>query len=470
MLGIEQERQTIINDKIGNNAQIRFKELVKSLENDISVIHIQESLIGDIDLTFLGIEFNKLRELNFQEGKITSITNCPKTLSVLKCPNNLLVELVNLPSDLLELDIAYNYFTTIDFSFTTRLEKFYGSSNRLLSMNNLPATLNEIYVNDNALTEIDLFGLDNLKKLHCSNNRLIVLKNVPKSLIDLKMENNPMLEIDRKVSGGSGDNTQNKIKYLDALTKYMQLKTRYESKKIGIKEKMLKASEFISKKGKKQETKKEIPKTKPNCVNCKRPVGTLFKKTDNNYTAICGDVNKPCNLDINLFAGKRQDFEFAFTATKQSMEHTKQLLVKQKMDTMFSFLNEKESAIQFKKRLEEYLEEQTQYQNYLDFHNKFHNNMNRDELIKRQTEKVYEIRGRMNELIEEYKKDTFNKSALNTAINIHKTELIPELLSLRRLKYDIVEINDDILNEQEYPINSFVDQISTPEVIRFIMT
>lgn len=464
MLGIEQERQTIINDKIGNNAQIRFKELVKSLENDISVIHIQESLIGDIDLTFLGIEFNKLREIHFQEGKITSITNCPKTLSILKCSNNLLVELVNLPSDLLELDIAYNYFTTIDFSFTTRLEKFYGSSNHLLSMNNLPATLKEIYVNDNALTEIDLFGLDNLKKLHCSNNRLIVLKNVPKSLIDLKMENNPMLEIDRKVSGG--DNTQNKIKYLDALTKYMQLKTRYESKKIGIKEKMLKASE-ISKKG-----KKEIPKTntKPHCVNCKRPVGTLFKKTVNNYTAICGDVHKPCNLDINLFAGARQDFEFAFTATKQSMEHTKQLLIKQKMDTMFSFLNEKESAIQFKKRLEEYLEEQKQYQDYLDFHNKFHNNMNRDELIKRQTEKVYEIKGRFNESIEEYKKNTLNKSALNTAINIHKTELIPELLSLRRLKYDIVEMNDDILNEQEYPINSFIDQISQPQVVKFIMT
>jgi hypothetical protein len=95
--------------------------------------------------------------------------------------------------------------------------------------------------------------------------------------------------------------------------------------------------------------------------------------------------------------------------------------------------------------------------------------MNRDELIKRQTEKVYEIKGRMKEALEEYKKDTFNKSAMNTAIHIHKTELIPEIMALRRLKYDLVEMNNDILNEKEYPISSFVDQISQPEVVKFIM-
>ena len=463
MLGIEKERHSIINDRIGNNAQIRFKELVRTMEKDVSVIHIQESLIGDIDMTFLVDNgFNQLRELNFQEkGKITSITNCPKTLTILKCPNNLLIELLNLPSSLLELDIASNYFTTIDFSSTPRLEKFNGSSNRLLSMNNLAASLKNIYVNDNALTEIDLFGLDNLKTLHCSNNRLVVLKNVPKSLIngELKMENNPMAEIDRKVSGGKIDSPNNKIIYLDALTKYMQLKSQYEKKN----------SEMKGKKGNKKG--KDIPKTNkhPPCINCKRPVGTLFKKTENNYTAICGDVRDPCHLDINLFTGIRQNFEFAFTATKQSVERTKQLLVKQKMDTLFSYLNEKDSATQFKVRLEEYLGESKQFQDYLDFHNKFHNNMNRVELIKRQIEKVYEIRKRMRDTLEEYKKDTLNKSSLNTAINIHKTELIPEILSLRRLKYDLVEMNDDILTEQEYPINSFIDQVSQPEVIKFIM-
>jgi exonuclease VII large subunit len=151
------------------------------------------------------------------------------------------------------------------------------------------------------------------------------------------------------------------------------------------------------------------------------------------------------------------------------MEHTKQLLVKQKMDTLFSYLNEKDSATQFKKRLEEYLDQQKQNQDYLDFYNKFHNNMSREELIKRQIEKIYEIKGRMKESLEEYNKDNLNKSAMNNAINIHKTELIPEMLSFRRLKYYIVEMNDDILNEKEYPISSFVDQISSPEVVKFIM-
>ena len=38
-------------------------------------------------------------------------------------------------------------------------------------------------------------------------------------------------------------------------------------------------------------------------------------------------------------------------------------------------------------------------------------------------EKVYEIKGHMNEALEEYKKDTLQKSAMNTAINIYKTEI-----------------------------------------------
>lgn len=467
MSDIEKERQSIINNETGNNnAQTRLNELVKSMDTDIQVIHIQESLNGDIDMTFLGLKFPHLREITFQEGKITSIIHFPKTLEIFKCPKNLLIELSNLPKSLLELDIAFNYFTTIDFSSTPNIEIFNATNNRLLSMNNLAASLKEIYVPDNKLTKIDLSGLDNLTKLNCSNNRLIVLENVPKSLSSgsgLVMENNPMLEIERTASSGGKTDTTKKIIYLDALYEYMQLKSQYENKK----------SEIKKKKGKKTEEnikhKRKSNTTRPLCINCKKPVGTIFRKTENNYIAICGDTRQPCNLDINLFTGIRQNFDFAFTATKQSMEHTKQLLVKQKMDTLFSYLNEKDSATQFKKRLEEYLGESKQYQDYLDFHNKFHNNMNRDELIKRQTEKVYEIKGRMKEALEEYKKDTFNKSAMNTAIHIHTTELIPEMLALRRLKYDLVEMNDDILNETEYPISSFVDQISQPEVIKFIM-
>ena len=461
MLGIEKERQTIINDPYVNTAQIQFKDSVQSMEKDIISIHIQNSLTGDIDLSLLD-EFNKLQELTFQEGKITSLINFPKTLQVLRCHNNILVELQHLPASLLELDISSNYLTTIDFGSTPFLEKFYGTDNRLLTINNLACTLKEIYIDDNQITEIDLTGLDDLKILHANNNKLISLKNVPK---DLKYEinNNPMAVIERSATGGNKLDTSNKIIYLDALNLYMKKKKQYEKKELETKKK-------IKNQGNNKKEKMKYSNKRPACINCRRFVGTIFKKTENNYIAICGDDRSPCDLDINLFTGIRQDFEFAMNATKQMIERTKQLLVKQKMDTLFSYLKEKDSATQFKKRLEEYLGESKQYLDYVDFYNKFHNNMNRTELIKRQTEKVYEIKGRIKDTLEEYKKDTFNKSILNIAVNIQKNELIPELSSLRRLKYDVVEMINDELNEKEYPISSFVDQISSPQVIKFVLT
>lgn len=460
MLGIEKERQTIINDTYVNTAQIHFKDSIQSMEKDVMSIHIQIPLTGDIDLSLLD-EFNKLQELTFQEGKITSLINFPKTLHALRCPNNMLIELQYLPHNLLELDISSNYLTTIDFCSTPFLEKFNGTSNRLLTMNNLASTLKEIYIDDNQITEIDLYGLEDLKILRASNNNLISLKNVPKDFVNYKIENNPMAVIERRATGGNKSDTPNKIIYLDALNLYMKKKTQYEKKVLETKKKI--------QENKKKEKMKSSNK-RPACINCRRFVGTIFKKTENNYIAICGDDRNPCDLDINLFTGIRQDFEFAMTATKQMIERTKQLLVKQKMDTLFSYLKEKDSATQFKKRLEEYLGESKQYLDYVDFYNKFHNNMNRTELIKRQTEKVYEIRGRIKDTLEEYKKDTFNKSILNIALNIQKNELIPELSSLRRLKYDVVEMINDELNEKEYPISSFVDQISSPQVIKFVLT
>ena len=63
---------------------------------------------------------------------------------------------------------------------------------------------------------------------------------------------------------------------------------------------------------------------KPKCVNCKRNVATLFTiKTNNDlknrvYKAVCGDINNPCPLDINIIMPLAESFDSIFAKSGES--------------------------------------------------------------------------------------------------------------------------------------------------------
>ena len=39
------------------------------------------------------------------------------------------------------------------------------------------------------------------------------------------------------------------------------------------------------------------------CIGCKRNVGTIFSNKNNTYSAVCGDKEDACPLDISLKRG-----------------------------------------------------------------------------------------------------------------------------------------------------------------------
>ena len=155
----------------------------------------RESIIKDNNTAHLDLsicKFPKLRSIIFGEGKITNIVNIPQHISKLVCAGNLLVELNDLPSSLLQLDCARNYLTTIDLSKIPNIQELHCEENKISELSALPKSLIALYCDKNKLRHIDLKDMKNLRTLHVSNNPLIIVENLPETIHEFVSENNPM--------------------------------------------------------------------------------------------------------------------------------------------------------------------------------------------------------------------------------------------------------------------------------------
>ena len=84
------------------------------------------------------------------------------------------------------------------------------------------------------------------------------------------------------------------------LNRYYELKQEYEKQ-----ERIF----FLQKKEKEEEDEDEEDRRRPLCIQCQRPVGTIFGRKYNDRKkcpmvfASCGDRKQPCTLKIIIFTG-----------------------------------------------------------------------------------------------------------------------------------------------------------------------
>lgn len=470
---IQREREKII--QTNNTAQQEFSDIIKNLKTTIRELTIQSELHGSLDLSILTENnFENINTIHFGRGELTSITNIPSTVSKFICSGNLLVEFTDLPASLVYLDFNDNHLTTFDFTKTPRLEELHCERNKITELNAIPSTIISLYCDQNKLTHIDLKGLKNLKTLHISNNPLIVVENLPETIHDFVSENNHITNITNERDELSDEeneivpNTKNsmkdiskKINYLEALDKYFKLKKKYEEKLLKAKKSAFKLAD-TKKQGIKQSSKIKIK-----CIYCKRQVGTIFSSSMNNYTAVCGDTKNPCELKIKLFRGDFSLCEQYLYYFKQQLEDDKQIIITQKMDTLFNYLSEQQSSELFKQNLENYNDDSNVYLERLNYHNELYHNEHKKELISRKNTVIYEIQDKINAMLSEYSVSK-NREILKTAINIYVFDLKPEIENLRRLKYDVMEVENDILYQNViFPSKIEYTYGEPPSVIQF---
>ena len=430
---INDQRENVITEN--NIAQIQLIDILEGYSKRSTKLLLM-SLHGDLD-------FGQLRELGFvlintiilEEGEITSISNIPEGITVLECTKNLLVSLDNLPSSLISLNVSNNYLKSIDVSELTRLEKLNISHNQISVLENLPDSLKEIRCENNNLEHLDFKGLTNLKILNISSNSVTVIDNLPENIVDFKMDNNPSIDFRNSpnIPSSKPPAIVDGRNYLESLNDYLRLKNMYEDKIYKMKKKI-----FDNEPNKKI-AKRLVLQLKPPCVNCKRAVGTIFSKKDYRYEAICGDAQTPCNLNIQIFSGSMTPFQYILKLFKEETDNIKEIIIFQKLDTIFGYVSEDISIALFKKELALYNSNSAYYKQFLDKYNDLYNNTHKNELIQKKQNEVFRLIEKSRGLLAEYKK-TNEREHLRLAVDLHVNQLIPETRNLRMMKYGVMEI------------------------------
>ena len=121
---------------------------------------------------------------------------------------------------------------------------------------------------------------------------------------------------------------------------YYKLKNMYENQIY-----KLKHSIIVNKSLSLKEKKQEFKELKPKCINCKRPVGTIFTNKMNNeksfreLKAMCGSISEPCNLKIIIQVTETINILDNISDLELELQKHKNNIIDNKNKLLFGYLN-----------------------------------------------------------------------------------------------------------------------------------
>ena len=226
----------------------------------------------------------------------------------------------------------------------------------------------------------------------------------------------------------------------EALNEYFKLKQKYENQ-IAVNKKKIINNVALSK----REKRTEYLKLKPKCINCERPGGTKFSiryfpETDNDnsyreYSAVCGIIVEPCNLNIKIQIGKTEALPDILNTFQKDIRDLKNKVIDDKNKLLFGYISTEEALEQFEKIREDINYFTSYYEGYLEHYNFIvDNDDTKQELSEAITNSYIEI----NNIKECIKKmnETDNVQFARDAANIYANILKPLLDKIRHLKYN----------------------------------
>lgn len=232
-----------------------------------------------------------------------------------------------------------------------------------------------------------------------------------------------------------------------AVNKYYALKMKYESGIKSLKKKI--NSELNSN----REKHNAFIRLKIKCVNCGRPVKSIFQTIYNEKTgsrsliAKCGDVVSPCGLKININVGYCEMLPDSIALYENMLSKIKNDIIKEKNDTLFGYTTNTQAISNFKKMKNDVSEFTETLETY--YHLYLYTKPNKENIAALQY-KVYE-------LINAIKKQVEANNPQN-AIDIYLSDLNPILSKLMKFKYHLNVVEFDEKTE----IYTLIQRPTTP--------
>lgn len=227
-------------------------------------------------------------------------------------------------------------------------------------------------------------------------------------------------------------------KYLDDLKKYYILKNKYNKIKETFKNKLLNSKDTLEVK------KKLYAKKKFACVNCKQEGGTIFIENEDGMKATCGNIQKPCNLNIIVAKCNIKNIELMLIDYNNKLASIKKEISLLKIKFLFGYLEEDKAVEVFEIKKNELKSLQESYNNLLMLYNSIVNDEDKNNLIQ---SKLLEQHNYINEYKEFMKifRESKEKKYLNDAINVYNTKIKEVNKTLIELKYKVnnIEIDED---------------------------
>jgi hypothetical protein len=268
---------------------------------------------------------------------------------------------------------------------------------------------------------------------------------------------------------------ENTNKIIEYFNEYYKLKNTYETTLNKEKQKIIKNKTLSW-----REKRNEYKKLKPKCINCKRPVGTIFsiKRTSNEnedfreLRAICGSLTEPCNLNININSGVTYNLiDHIKELEKDNIEY-KNDIIEDKNKLLFGYITT-ETALNRFDNLKDSINDINFLLN-LNYETLFQltDNKQMNETINKLQEVVFILIQDIKESIKNYN-NTNDVQYVRDSVEIYINQLQPKLRDLMTLKYrnNFVEYDDSEnvykLKQQKYSILDLEENYIEPSVLSF---
>lgn len=231
---------------------------------------------------------------------------------------------------------------------------------------------------------------------------------------------------------------------IEAINEFYRLKNKYET---GYNEKYV--SPIVKTNKPRKEKRLEYSRLpKPECINCKRNVGTFFtikndvKEDVKKFIAKCGDLTDPCPLDIQINYSIREQLYNTIIDGSKNIEDLKLDIIREKNNALFF---NKDVVAVFEKITAD-LKIKTESVGFAIETNILRNNNPEKYLLIKKTVDEF---GKgcllpFKQMISNYM-NTDNELVLNQAIQFYIDEMIPKLKEIQEMKYAVnfVEYNSE---------------------------
>ena len=222
-----------------------------------------------------------------------------------------------------------------------------------------------------------------------------------------------------------------------AIEKYYKLKNEYDS---AIQKNLSKIRANQSLNSAEKQEKFRALKTK--CISCGKSGGTIFKSNNGVLIALCGNVEAPCKLDIQLQRAKWENIGQDVLNRSIIVNKKKIDIISTKLKFLFGFTNEQNTISVFNKFKAELIGEVKIYQQLGEYYkNVIENGANKDE-INRLNDGLFILIHKFKDFIKEFD-ETGEMRYLKDAGELYVNEIMKTVEKLQNLKYPLEYIYTD---------------------------